>query len=1339
MDCTEDFGDSDEEGGCRITDDIFIPPPPNIRSQVNKQGPRLMITKIVNINFKSYAGTVVIGPFHECFSAIVGPNGSGKSNVIDSMLFVFGYRASKIRSKKISVLIHNSNEHPDMRSCTVAVHFQKIIDKITGGYDVIPNSEFTISRTAFKDSSSYYELSGKKVQFKEIAKLLRSEGVDLDHNRFLILQGEVEQIAMMKPKAQNDNDVGMLEFLEDIIGTARYKVPLEKLFNNVEELSEKVSEKLNRMRIVEREREELREPMQEAVDYLKLENTITKLQNKLYHCKKSSTKVDLEQHQISHNEIEIDCNNLKQELVQVLEEKETVNKELKEKCKKWDSIQKKKDVATAKFDQVRKKDEALHAELVETNKRRKANMASVKTEQSNLDDLSKIPEKNTKDIEECQGLIEKTTVTCKKEQDTLDELLLSSRKKSEPLLKKRAEFEKKLISLRKDVDDAKATFNLAESELELYTSVEKTEKAKLENLEQTTQTTIDKFDNRKEQLAQLEIKIPATKASLDKAQTKLDAIKSKEIEYTGRLRGMRVQYQEQSSAMQNNKSKNRIIDALMREKAEGRLNGIFGRLGDLGAIDAKYDVAVSTACGPLDNIVVDTVNTAQACIKFLRDNDIGRATFIPLEKQQRFAAACREKIRTPENVERLFDLIKVEDERILPAFYYSLQNTLVANDLNQATRIAYGAKRWRVVALSGELIEIAGTMSGGGRSVLRGRMGQRVKRNDVTVGDVEKLKRELDEIYDECNRLKSLQPPLEEQIRTLSNALKEMVNDNNKFQIEIETLGKQIPSLKLQLKSQKDKAVKSIADPARVIQMEKALQVAKKELDKVQEISNSVETQVQNITDEIENISGGRVKEQMKKISNLTKSIEKARSEICRLEVAIKTADRNTQKTKQRIETLENDVRTCEQRIKDIQKEKTEIEDEAKGILEEIESYSEALAERDELGGSLKEKFDGLLARETKIKALKIDLDQKISASAKKLSEMTGKIEEYTIRINALKLNEIPDQPIQELHQYNEEEISALDIKTVAANLAAAKERKPTEPPNMQLIKDYLQKDQIFLSRSKEVEQVTKDRDHMRALYDKHKRKRTEEFFAGFGEITMKLKEMYQMITLGGAAELELVDSLDPFTEGIVFSVRPPKKSWKNISNLSGGEKTLSSLALVFALHHFKPTPLYFMDEIDAALDFKNVSIVGTYIKERTKNAQFIVISLRSEMFELADTLVGIYKTYNATKSATINIKKLYEKHTDVARLENRRKERAPMAKRACSQVMNVDLATTRTQMSLISPTQSKRPKSSNDELINNSLDETNSIPTTSLNPSQSPSQHLSVGPSDAKRRKLKN
>jgi structural maintenance of chromosome 4 len=174
------------------------------------------------------------------------------------------------------------------------------------------------------------------------------------------------------------------------------------------------------------------------------------------------------------------------------------------------------------------------------------------------------------------------------------------------------------------------------------------------------------------------------------------------------------------------------------------------------------------------------------------------------------------------------------------------------------------------------------------------------------------------------------------------------------------------------------------------------------------------------------------------------------------------------------------------------------------------------------------------------------------------------------------------------------------------------------------------------MARVAELEEVTEQRDKLCATYEDLRKKRLDEFMGGFTTIRLKLKEIYRTVTLEGDAELELVDSLDPFTEGIVLSVRPPKKSWKNVSNLSGGEKTLSSLSLVFALHEFRATPIYVMDEIDAALDFKNVSIIAHYIKERTKNAQFIIISLRNNMFELCDRLFGIYKVKNCTSAAYI-------------------------------------------------------------------------------------------------------
>ena len=159
-----------------------------------------------------------------------------------------------------------------------------------------------------------------------------------------------------------------------------------------------------------------------------------------------------------------------------------------------------------------------------------------------------------------------------------------------------------------------------------------------------------------------------------------------------------------------------------------------------------------------------------------------------------------------------------------------------------------------------------------------------------------------------------------------------------------------------------------------------------------------------------------------------------------------------------------------------------------------------------------------------------------------------------------------------------------------------------------------------------------------RGLAERLGKKRLDEFMEGLSQISRNLKEIYKAITYGGNAELELVDYLDPFSEGVVLSVMPPRKSWKNVGNLSGGEKTLSSLALIFALHRYKPSPFYVMDEIDAALDYRNVRVVSTYIKEMSATAQFLVISLRSDMFELSETLLGVYKTNNVSRSLVVNV-----------------------------------------------------------------------------------------------------
>lgn len=235
-------------------------------------------------NFKSYAGTREIGPFHKCFSSIVGPNGSGKSNVIDAMLFVFGKRAKKLRLNKVSELIHKSSAVKDAHSAQVSVYFQDIIDTGSGDEDyiVVPATETVVTRTARKDNSSTYKLNGKACSFKEVAEYLGSKGIDLDNNRFLILQGEVEMISMMAPKGKTEHDEGLLEYLEDIIGSNAFVADTNLAAEKVDALTEQRQEKLNRVKALEQEKDSLEGAKLEAEALLQKEREIRRKQNILY-------------------------------------------------------------------------------------------------------------------------------------------------------------------------------------------------------------------------------------------------------------------------------------------------------------------------------------------------------------------------------------------------------------------------------------------------------------------------------------------------------------------------------------------------------------------------------------------------------------------------------------------------------------------------------------------------------------------------------------------------------------------------------------------------------------------------------------------------------------------------------------------------------------------------------------------------------------------------------------------------------------------------------------------------------------------------------------------------
>lgn len=559
---------------------------------------------------------------------------------------------------------------------------------------------------------------------------------------------------------------------------------------------------------------------------------------------------------------------------------------------------------------------------------------------------------------------------------------------------------------------------------------------------------------------------------------------------------------------------------------------------------------------------------------------------------------------SPQNVPRLVDLIRVEDERVLPAFYFGLYETLVANNMDQARAIAYGQQRYRVVTLSGDVIELSGTMSGGGRTQMKGRMGQKVQtktapsRNSMSERDVENLSQVAQNMQGQINELQRQQGTLEAEIKQLTNAISQKEQEINRLRTQLKSFAEQIPRLEDQLRRQKIKADSTKSDPAKTAALEKKVNEFKIYYEDKEAEVEQIQSKVTALNKQIKDISDKKVKDVKLKIEKLAKQITKLTTNVNKLNVEINTTDRNIQKIEERIENAKTDITGAENSLRQMAEERETYLKDSEKLLERSESLKKEIDEATSDSSSIKKEIAKIQKEETEGKLKRLELDEQVKSLEKNLKEQAAKIPEWEKKIKSLTLHEIPNEemPDPPFKTYSDEDLVQRNIDDTQYDITRMEERLTIDKPNLGAIAEYNDKRAVYMERIKVLEDVTVRRNEMREAFDSVKKKRFTEFTEGFQIISRKLKEMYQMITLGGDAELELVDSMDPFTEGVVFSVRPPKKSWKVITNLSGGEKTLSSLALVFALHYYKPSPLYFMDEIDAALDFKNVSIVANYI-----------------------------------------------------------------------------------------------------------------------------------------------
>ena len=1063
-----------------------------------------------------------------------------------------------------------------------------------GQHEILADSTLIISRKAFKNNASKYYINMRESNFTDVTTLLKGKGVDLDHKRFLILQGEVESIAQMKPKAANEHDDGLLEYLEDIIGTSKYKTPIEESATEVDNLNEVCTEKSARVQHFEKEKNGLEDKKNKALAFIRDENELAFKQSALYQiytdeCGDNLKVTDeaIEQMQCQLNE-ELQKHQGNEDCIKNLE------KAYRQGSKELENLQKATQAVIkemAKHDRESVKYEEKKKFL--KNKQAKQEKA-LQTSRLAISEATGLIHKHSDDIDRSSKEIEILERGAEAEERELASIREGLKGKTQAFSDQIAAKQKSLEPWNEKVNEKQSAIAVAESELGILHERASAGTVALEEAQGRIASLADDRKLKDAEVKQLREQKTQTEKQAAKAQAELKKLAQQESEMRSKLSGARQRADEARANLSSTQSQGNVLSGLTRLKESGRIEGFHGRLGNLGTIDQKYDVAISTACPSLENLVVDSVEVGQQCIDYLRKTNLGRANIILLD---RLARRDSSPIETPEGVPRLFDLVRFKSDIFRPAFFSVLQNTLVAEDLEQANRIAYGAKRWRVVTLDGQLIDVSGTMSGGGTRVARGGMSSRLVA-ETSKDQVSKLEVDRDHLEKEYQTHQEKQREVEALLKDFSEQTPQIETAIQKANLGVESVKRNLADAQRRVSELTAEESSPHTDDARIAALEKQVGKLQKELEKLRAETSGLEGEIKELQDRIMEVGGIRLRAQKAKVDGLKEQIDTLAEEISNAEVAKSKAEKQKAKHEKSYHEAEQELAAAAQESESLVDEVRHQASDASGSKQKVEEAQEALSSKQEELATLKRDLENKTTELNDIRAVEIEMRNKLEENQKIQSENQKRLKYWSDKIGKLSIQAVSNigekQEAEQLPRYTKDELVDMNKDTLKGEIAALEEKTQNVNVELGVLAEYRRRVEEHTSRSTDLQTAVSSRDVAKKRCDDLRKLRLEGFMTGFSMISLRLKEMYQMITMGGNAELELVDSLDPFSEGILFSVMPPKKSWKNISNLSGGEKTLSSLALVFALHHYKPTPLYVMDEIDAALDFRNVRVSPT-------------------------------------------------------------------------------------------------------------------------------------------------
>lgn len=1163
----------------------------------------MYIKEIEIDNFKSFANKVTV-PFMEGFTAISGPNGSGKSNIIDSILFALGLTSARtLRSEQgVADLITNHNKRGEASV------------KVTFAID--DEQEFSIKRYIKKGKNgvqSNYYYNDKPTTLTQIH--LELEKYNISPNSYnVMMQGDVTDITRCSPNERR-------KIIDEIAGVADFDRKISLASDQIQGVEDEIANKKILMDEIDSRIEQLKQEREVALKYKKFRDEKTILENQIQGAKYFDTVRSLE---LVH-----------QNILAATKQKKELNERLKESESKINDTK-------IKYDEINEKVKAQGEEKqLEVKKQAEEKKGEIERKKSAIALSQKTTLGNLKSIENYQNGINVQKAKIEEFQTAIQTKTNELSQLNQSLTSKKEELNKiitEMTGLNKSADEHIQNRNKIRKELDELKDKENQLLKDQIPLEGVYKNNEDKIKSTKEQIEKLLNSKKAFESEKDKLSLQVETleqeakdcktIQTKTFEELDKTKAQKEdtyykiqQAQKRIAILDANKNAYKSIGmgSGIETVLNAHIEGIHQPLAQLADIEGEYIDAINVAMGARAfSIVADSQDAAYKAIQVLRSFGRDRASFIPMNIIKK--APTRLNLPKVDGViDFAINLIDFDDQ-YLDAFYFALGETIVVEDENCAKKLA---GKYRVVTLEGDITEKSGLITGGAKKKNTSFFDKSQER------ELNKYKKALQDFQKEAAGLAQKEKDLERRLNDIRQKHSTALSALNGAKIELKNLISNNESSS-EIITEGEKQLQSLKEHNSKLS---------KELDLLENKHIKLTELLQEKQDELEEIEKLIDEGELKKLKEKTSSKEE---EIKNLEKAIMAKENEIEKDENQIKFQQSQIQTRNSDIQKLTSDNELLKSEIEQFNSELVILNQNLAELEE---EIKELGKNLVELQQKRDEIQEQLLSAKSAKNKAQDDLERLNEqEESYKARRRELEPILENLLKEFEEagINPKELEQTEISLEEINSKISKLQKKMnelEPVNMRALDEYDSVMERQNSYKEKVNTLENEKNEIKTRMNGYQGLKKETFLEAYHAINKNFQEVFTQISQG-TGSLSLENEQDPFSGGLTFVANIRDKKNQKLAGMSGGEKSLTALAFVFAIQKYLPSPFYAFDEVDMHLDGPNVERLAEIITNHAKTAQFIVVSLRKPMLDNADRMIGVtQKDKGVTKISGVKLK----------------------------------------------------------------------------------------------------